>query len=73
MNARNNTSTFIFDSTETKNIQKSFNLYTSDVITINNHWSYGIFGDARNSIFSNTKLSTGARAGIEYNLFPNVI
>jgi len=56
------------DTTRTK--QQSMNMYMSDVFTINDHWSYGIFTDARNSIFSNYKFSTGARVGIEYDLFP---
>ena len=50
--------------------QQNMNMYMSDVISINDHWSYGFFSDARNSIFSNYKLSTGVRAGIEYDLFP---
>jgi hypothetical protein len=69
-NLNQNWSKYTYDTTEIKTFQKNMNLYVSDVIAINEHWSYGIFSDAKNSIFSNYKVSAGARAAIEYNLFP---
>ena len=46
------------------------NIYISDVVSLTDHWSTGIFTDTRNSIFSNYKFTTSARAGIEYDIFP---
>ncbi|MFC1650277.1 hypothetical protein ACFL2X_01765 [Candidatus Latescibacterota bacterium] len=34
------------------------------------HWSTGIFGSARSSVFSNTKFSYTVAPAIEYNVFP---
>ncbi len=47
-------------------------IYTSmsDIISINNYWSYGFFGNVNNNIFSNYKLSTKLQGAIEYNIFP---
>jgi hypothetical protein len=47
-------------------------IYSSiyDVISITDHWSYGFIGNVNNSIFSNYKISTSLKGGIEYNLFP---
>jgi hypothetical protein len=69
-NSNQNWSKYTLDTTEIKTFQRNMNLYVNDVITINNHLSYGVFSDAKNSIFSNYRMSAGVRGGIEYNLFP---
>ena len=69
-NVRQSRSIYKYEDDTTRTKQQSMNMYMSDVFSISDHWSYGFFSDARNSIFSNYKLSTGVRAGIEYDLFP---
>jgi len=64
-----NSEVYTFDGEEIVNDQQSSNLSVSDIISINDHWSYGFFGKARNSLFSNYELSTGLKAGIEYDIF----
>ena len=39
-----NSEVYTFDDEEIENNQQSFNLYTNDIISINDHWSYGVFG-----------------------------
>ena len=68
-NVNVNSSIYSFEDEEIINNQKSMNLYLSDVISINDHWSYGIFTNAKNSIYSNYQVSTGLKAGLEYDLF----
>ncbi|TNE52280.1 MAG: hypothetical protein EP344_15885 [Bacteroidetes bacterium] len=44
----------------------------SEVLAIDNHWSYGFFGGGRQAQFNNLKMSTYLQSGIEYNIFPYV-
>lgn len=69
---QNRSSVKLLDSAGTvlKSFQQNMNLYMSDVVTINKNWSAGIFTDVKNSIYKNYNISTGLRAGIEYNIFP---
>jgi len=64
-----NSEVYVFDNEEIENNQQSSNLFVNDIISINDHWSYGIFGKVRNSKFSNYKLVTGLKGGIEYDIF----
>ena len=64
-----NSEVYTFEDEEIVNNQQSSNLYVNDIISINDHWSYGIFGRATNSKFSNYELSTGLKGGIEYDFF----
>ena len=69
-NLSQNRSKYKLGENEIKTFQQNMNLYMSDVVSINDHWSYGVFSDAQKSIYSNYNLSAGARAAIEYDLFP---
>jgi hypothetical protein len=64
-----NSEVYTFDDEEIENNQQSFNLYTNDIISINDHWSYGVFGKVLNSKYSNYELVTGLKGGIEYDFF----
>ncbi len=64
-----NSEVYTFDDEEIVNNQQSSNLFINDIISINDHWSYGFFGKVRNSKFSNYKLVTGLKGGIEYDFF----
>jgi len=69
-NLSQNRSKYTFGTEEFITFQQNMNLYMSDVVSISEHWSTGIFSDIQNSIYSNYNLSTGIRAAIEYDLFP---
>ena len=64
-----NKSTFTFDDEDIVAINTSKSLNVSDVISINDHWSYGIFGNIGTSTFSNYDLFWRLRPAIEYNFF----
>lgn len=49
------------------NDRKSLNI--SDIISINNHWSYGFFGTVGSSTFNNTNLAWTFRPALEYSFF----
>ena len=53
---------------ESKNISKS--LYIKYIKGVNDHISLGFFGGANNSLYSNLKLKTYLKAGMEYNIIP---
>ncbi|WP_296386275.1 hypothetical protein [Winogradskyella sp.] len=64
-----NKSTFTFDDEDIVAINNSKSLNISDVISINDHWSYGFFGNLGASTFSNYDLFWRLRPAIEYNFF----
>lgn len=45
-------------------------LNTEAIWSISDHWSWGVFGHSRTSIFNNYSLTYHVRPGIEYNVFP---
>ncbi len=62
-------STFTFDGDDIVAINNSKSINISDVLTINDHWSYGFFGNIGTSTFSNYDLFWRFRPAIEYNFF----
>ncbi|MCG8576875.1 MAG: DUF481 domain-containing protein [Flavobacteriales bacterium] len=60
---------FNYDGVETKARQQSSWLRAQEIISISDHWSYGFFGEAGNSVFSNYKFYGDLGAGIEYDVF----
>ncbi|NPA46205.1 MAG: DUF481 domain-containing protein [Chlorobi bacterium] len=50
--------------------QERVALHSSEVLSINDHWSYGFFGGMSRSLYSNYRFSGYAKAGVEYNFFP---
>jgi len=53
-----------------KAVKESMSLSTSEVLAIDQHWSYGFFGGMSRSIYSNYRFSGYVNGGIEYNFFP---
>jgi hypothetical protein len=64
-----NHSRYVYDNDETIGIQRSAWVNAQDVVSINDHWSYGFFTNAGNSIFSNYRLYAVGKAGLEFDLF----
>lgn len=64
-----NKSTFTFDGEDIVAINNSKFLNISDIISINNHWSYGVFSSLGASTFSNRDFYWSVRPAIEYNFF----
>lgn len=60
---------YFFDEDVTTANQQSSWVNVQEVLSINNHWSYGFFASGGNSIFSNYRFYAEPRAGIEYNFF----
>lgn len=61
---------YIFDGEETRANQQSSWFNIQEVLSINDHWSYGFFVNGGNSIFGNYKFYLEPTGGIEYNIFP---
>lgn len=64
-----NQSRFIYENEETIARQRNAWANAQDVISINEHWSYGFFANAGNSIFSNYKVYASSSAGLEFDFF----
>ena len=62
--------TYKYGESEIKSTKESFSTSIYDVISINDHWSYGFFGNIYRSKFQNYNISTDVFAGLEYNIFP---
>jgi hypothetical protein len=64
-----NKSTFTYEGDDIVAVNNSKSLRISDVISINDHWSYGFFGDIGTSTYSNYDMYWRLRPAIEYNFF----
>jgi hypothetical protein len=64
-----NKSTFTFDNTDIVAINNNKYLNISDIISINDHWSYGFFGSMGTSTYSNYESYFQFQPAIEYNFF----
>ncbi|WP_179344484.1 hypothetical protein [Winogradskyella ursingii] len=64
-----NKSTFTFDGEDIVAVNNRKSINISDVISINDHWSYGLFGNIGTSTFNNYDLFWRLRPAIEYNFF----
>lgn len=72
-----NRSTFTFinendEEEDFKVFNNSRRINVSDILSINNHWSYGFFGSVGTSTFSNFDLFWTFRPAIEYSFFDYV-
>jgi len=50
-------------------INSGKSLFINDVLSINDHWSYGIFGGGGTSTYSNYDLYWNLKPALEYNFF----
>ena len=64
-----NKSTFSYDGSDIVSINSGKSLYVNDVLSINDHWSYGFFGGLGTSTFSNYSLYWNFKPALEYNFF----
>ncbi|MDP3314354.1 hypothetical protein [Lutibacter sp.] len=65
----NSKSVFTYDGNDIISKQKSTNLTMYNVVSINKHWSAGIFATAGESTFRNYDFYTSLKPAVEYNLF----
>ena len=64
-----NKSTFTFDNEDIVSVNNNKYLNISDILSINNHWSYGVFGRIGTSTFSNKDMYWSLKPALEYNFF----
>lgn len=69
MGLSNDRSKYIYDDEEIISERKSTYLYGNDIISINDHWSTGLFISLGNSLFQNKAFYYSIKPGIEYNFF----
>lgn len=62
-------STFTFDGEDIVAFNNNKRLNVNDVLSINDHWSYGFFGSIGTSTFSNFDLFWTFRPALEYSFF----
>ncbi|WP_111683345.1 hypothetical protein [Winogradskyella tangerina] len=60
---------FEFEGEEIVGINDRKFLNVSDILSINDHWSYGFFGSIGSSTFNNTDLQWTFRPALEYSFF----
>lgn len=58
-----------YDGVKTQAKKKSSWGNVQQIFSMNDHWSYGFFGNAGNSLFSNYKLYAIGKTGIEFDFF----
>ncbi|WP_066757993.1 hypothetical protein [Crocinitomix algicola] len=58
-----------YDGVKTQSKKKSSWASAQQVFSMNDHWSYGFFGSAGNSLFSNYNLYLSGKTGIEFDFF----
>lgn len=61
---------YTYNGNKIKSEREFFYINTYRVWGINQHWSYGIFGQFNRSKYKNYAQSYGTYAGVEYNIFP---
>lgn len=66
---RENRNIFEFEDQEIVGINDSKSLNISDILSINDNWSYGFFGSISTSTFTNNELSWTFRPALEYSFF----
>jgi len=64
-----NKSTFTYDGDDIVSINSSKSLNISDVLSINDQWSYGAFGRLGTSTFGNYDFYWSFKPALEYNFF----
>lgn len=65
-----NESRFSVASSDVISLSRSYNFSASAVKGIDDHWSYGIFGDVWSSTFDNTNSAWCIAPAVEYDIFP---
>jgi len=66
----NNKSVFVYNGADIISEKQSSYIYGKDVISINEHWSTGVFVHLGNSLYQNKAFYISLKPAIEYNIFP---
>lgn len=66
----NNKSVFVYNGSDIISEKQSSYAYGKDVISINEHWSAGVFMHLGNSLYRNKAFYISLKPAIEYNIFP---
>jgi len=61
---------YVFGDYIIRSKKESFSTHISEILSINEHWSYGFFGGAYRSSYSNYRFAGYFNAGVEYDFFP---
>lgn len=69
LNNSYNESNYDYEDYQIKSISRNQNISTSFIFSLDNHWSWGIWGSANKSTYGNIKLGLSASPGVEYNFF----
>lgn len=64
-----NKNTFTYDGDDITSINSGKYININDVLSINDHWSYGFFGNLGTSTFANYDFYWAVKPAIEYNFF----
>lgn len=70
VSASNAQSEYDIDDEVLKSRRQNFNLFSSVIKSLTDHWSIGIGGGANSSTYNNIKSSVWVTPAIEYNIFP---
>ncbi|NSW45645.1 MAG: hypothetical protein HPY79_07515 [Bacteroidales bacterium] len=72
MGASNNysKSNYSYDEYTYEYVNRSYNSYIQYVLSMSDHWSFGMFTSAGSSTFNNFNLNTSLKPALEYNVFP---
>jgi len=68
-NLNDSRSVYTFDGADIISTRKSSSLTLYDVVSINNHWSAGVFAEAGKSTYGNKAFYGSLKPAIEYNFF----
>lgn len=68
-NLNDSRSVYTFDGADIISTRKSSSLTLYDVVSINNHWSTGVFAEAGKSTYGNKAFYGSLKPAIEYNFF----
>jgi len=63
-------SNYSYDDYSYEFINRSYRSYIEYVLSLNEHWSLGLFASAGSSTFSNYDFNSSVKPAIEYNIFP---
>ncbi len=65
-----NESNYDYEDYNITSISRNQKVSASFIFSVDDHWSWGIWGSANKSTYGNIKLGFNAALGVEYNFFP---
>jgi len=70
LNYNKGNSTYKYNGVDIESEREFFNMNVSEILGINQHWSYGFFSGFDRSRYSNYEFAAELYVGLEYNFFP---